>query len=404
MARTHRFPLAPEHRAFRRLAGALAASQIGDWLYNVALLALVFERTHSPTWLAVTTAARVAPIVVLGPLGGVVADRFDRRRVLIGSDVARVGVMGALALVAAAGLPIALAPLLAALATAAGSPYPSAIAATTPRLVADVDLPAANALRSAIGAAGIVVGPAAGAVLLLLASPAAAFLANAGTFALSALLVASVPAGPAFAPGGSDGGVLADLRAGAAALRRSRPVLLVIGADIAASAMYGAQTVLLVVLAARLGDASYGLLLAAIGAGGLAGASVGARAAAIARPTAVLVGALLAVAVPMALLGAGSSLGAALLLTAVGGGAAVVVEVVADTRMQRLLDEAVFARAYSLALPAALGGIVAGSLAAAPLQAALGLTGAFAACGAAVALYALAVVLLSPRPTAVAAA
>src|SRR4051794_13422805 len=92
MARADRFPAGPAHRDFRRLAAALAASQIGDWLYNVALLTVVYERTKSPTWVALTTAARVAPIVVLGPLGGVVADRFDRRRVMIVSDAVRMAI------------------------------------------------------------------------------------------------------------------------------------------------------------------------------------------------------------------------------------------------------------------------------------------------------------------------
>ena len=54
---------------FRRLLAALAASQLGDWLYNLALLALVFERTRSATWVAVTTAARIAPLL-LAPARG----------------------------------------------------------------------------------------------------------------------------------------------------------------------------------------------------------------------------------------------------------------------------------------------------------------------------------------------
>src|SRR3954469_19262037 len=93
MARADRFPAGPAHRSFRRLAAALAASQIGDWMYNVALLAVVYERTGSASWIALTTAARVAPIVLLGPLGGVVADRFDRRRVMILSDAVRMALM-----------------------------------------------------------------------------------------------------------------------------------------------------------------------------------------------------------------------------------------------------------------------------------------------------------------------
>src|SRR4051794_4059329 len=210
--------------SFRRLVAALAASQIGDWLYNVALAMLVFERTGSATWSALTTAARILPIVALGPLGGVVADRFDRRRLMIVCDALRMGVMGALGIVALAGLPIVLVPVLAAVATAAASPYAPAVAATTPGLVTDAELPGANALRSAIGAGALVAGPAAGAILLASASPAAAFSPNAATFALSALLVGSLPAGEHFAPGTRDAGrtsVRAELREGAAALRAS---------------------------------------------------------------------------------------------------------------------------------------------------------------------------------------
>ena len=75
--------------AFRSLLAGLAVSQVGDWLYNLALVTLVYQRTGSAMWAGVATAARVVPIVVLGPLGGVVADRFGRRGVMIASDVSR---------------------------------------------------------------------------------------------------------------------------------------------------------------------------------------------------------------------------------------------------------------------------------------------------------------------------
>ena len=188
------------HGAFRRLVAGLAISQAGDWLYNVALLAFVYERTHSATWLAVTTAARVAPIVVFGPLGGVLADRFDRRRVMVASDLVRVVLMLGLATVALTGLPVVLAPVLAALATAAAAPYPACTAATTPRLVPDADLPGATR-RDRRSAWARWRRPVVGAALLFLGSPATAFLVNAGTFALSALAVLSIPAGAAFRPG-----------------------------------------------------------------------------------------------------------------------------------------------------------------------------------------------------------
>jgi hypothetical protein len=117
-----------------------------------------------------------------------------------------------------------------------------------------------------------------------------------------------------------------------------------------------------------------------------------------AGPSAVLVGALLAVAASMALLAASPSLAVAMVLAAAGGAGSIVVEVLSETGMQRLLHETVLARAYGLALPAALGGIVAGSVAAAPLHGLLGLDGALVACGATVALYAAVAALASATP------
>src|SRR5215813_7772753 len=115
------FMVALRQRDLRRLFAGLVVSQAGDWLYNLALLAFVYERTGSSAWVGITTAARILPEVVLGPLGGVLADRHDRRTVMISSDVLRAASMAALALVALAGGPIVLAPVLAALCTAAGA-------------------------------------------------------------------------------------------------------------------------------------------------------------------------------------------------------------------------------------------------------------------------------------------
>src|ERR1035441_8574272 len=154
-------------RPFQRLLASLAVSSCGDWVYNVALLALVFERTHSGTWVALTTAARVLPIVLLGPLGGVIAGWHDRRILMIGADLVRAVLMLALAAVAAAGLPIVLTPLIAAAATAAGTAVPSCVAASTARLVPGPELQRANARRAAVGQAAIVAGPALGALVLV---------------------------------------------------------------------------------------------------------------------------------------------------------------------------------------------------------------------------------------------
>ena len=375
------------HGSFRRLIVGLAVSQAGDWLYNVALLAFVYERTHSAGWLAVTTAARVAPIVVFGPLGGVLADRFDRRRVMVVADLLRVGCMLALAAVAFSGLPVVLAPVLAGLATAAAAPYPACTAATTPRLLPDADLPGANALRSAIGMGAVAAGPVFGAALLFLGSPGSAFLVNAGTFALSALAVLSIPAGPEFRPGRRSGerqSVLADIVLGARALKAHPAAVRVLGADVVCSVIYGMQTVLLMLLsrAFGFGAAGYGYVLAGLGAGGILGTLVAGRAAASGRPRAVLAGTLVLVAGPSALMAFTPWLPGLLGWAVIAGGGAALVEVLCETVLQRGLDEDVFARAYGVALPVSLGGIVAGSLVAAPLTLLVGLTGAMVSTGA----------------------
>jgi MFS family permease len=394
------FMLVRRNRPLRRLLAALAVSQIGDWLYNLALVALVYDRTHSVAWTAVTTAARVVPMVVLGPFGGVLADRYDRRRLMIVADVLRVASMTLLALVAAAGLPLLFAPVLAAVSTAASTVYPPAVAATLPRLVADDDLPAATAARSVIQSVSIIAGPVGGALLLLLGSPATAFLLNAATFAASAVILLGLPAGALFAVARREAGasgVLRELRAGAAALRGNAVAARLVGADIMCSLAYGAQTVLLLLLGRELGygDAGYGYLLAGCGFGGLVGAAVAARLGGARRPRHVAV-ILLAVAIPSSLLAVTPWLAGAVFLAVVIGAGSVMVEVVVDTALARSLDEAVLARAYGLAFPASIGGIVVGSLIAAPLVALVGLSGALAAIGGLVAVYCL--VLCLPVP------
>jgi MFS family permease len=396
--------VARRYPRFRRLLASLAVSQAGDWLYNLALLAFVYERTHSSAWLGITTAARVLPIVVCGPLGGVLADRYDRRRLMLASDGIRVVLMLALALAAAAGLPVLLAPIIAALATAASSAYVPSVAATTPRLVDDADLPAANAARSAIGQICIVAGPGFGALLLLLGPPSLAFAINGATFALSALAVASLPAGPLFAPAGEPDrapNVLRELGEGARALLSQPVARRLVGADVVASAVYGAETVLLLMLSRELGlgDHGYGYLLASFGLGGVLGAGVAGRVAAGERVRTVLVAALTVLGASTALLADPFGFGGALALGIVGGAGSIVVEVMADTGLQRALPEDVFARAYGFAYPAALAGIVIGSLIAAPLVALFGVRGAFVALGALVALYAL-TLLRRPEPAA----
>ena len=381
----------PGGRPFHLLITSLAVSTCGDWLYNVALLALVYERTGSPTWVSLTTAVRVVPIVVLGPIGGVLADRYDRRRLMIGADVIRAGLMVLLGIVAATGLPILLAPALAGAAAAAGVVYPSCVAACTARFVDDHDLQRANAVRSAVGQAAIVVGPALGAVMMVVAGPSVSIVLNAVTFIVSAFAVGTIRAREKFAPPERTGEVempsmLSDIKSGARALRGAPAAIRLVAADVLGSAVYGMLTVTLVLVSRKVGAGTggYGLLLGGFGLGGVIGATVTARLDAPSRWRGTLAVAILLVGIPLAALGVVPTLAGALALAVLGGGGMIVGEVLGETALPRMLDDEVLARAYGLAFPVSISGIVAGSLIAGPLVSAFGLTGTLAVGGAAV--------------------
>jgi predicted MFS family arabinose efflux permease len=379
--------------AFRSLIAGLAVSQVGDWMYNLALIALVYQRTGSALWAGVATAARVVPLVVLGPVGGVVADRFGRRGVMIACDLARLLLMLGLGLVAAAHLPVLLAPVMAALATAAGTPYLPCVSAVTPRLVRGADLPGANAARSAVAAAGLIAGPALGGVLLLATgSTAVAFAVNALTFAVSAAFTLAIGDRRAFdvvpAVAARRAGLFSEIADGAAALRAHPAAVRLVGADILCSLVYGMQTVLLVLVArnAGLGLHGYGYLFAAIGAGGLAGTSLAGRVARLPQRVA-LAASLVMVGVPMLVMPLAHWAPVAVVLAGFTGAGAICVEVMTETGLQRMLDDEVFGRAYGLALPASVAGIAAGSLVAPLLVSAFGATAALLACGGVVVAY-----------------
>ena len=162
------------------------------------------------------------------------------------------------------------------LASVAGCAEQPAALAMLPRLVGESRLGAANALLHTVQDLGAVVGPAIGAILLAVAPDSVAFLANGATFAVSALLVSMI---------GRRGGR-------AAACRRAHSPSIAHGLRTAAGApfaiplfllvamvelTYGAQTVQLVVYAERslgLGSGGYGVLLTALGLGGLLSAIV----------------------------------------------------------------------------------------------------------------------------------
>ena len=350
-------------RDARALIGASAASQLGDWLYNAALLGYVYSATGSAAWVGAATVARLLPYVLLGPVGGAIADRYPRRTVLLAGDLLRMLLMAALALVVALDASVAFVIALTMLASAAGCAEKPAALAFLPRLVGESRLGAANALLHTVQDLGTVLGPAIGAVLLAVASDFVAFLANALTFAVSALLISTIGlrGGPAKVPVGALAHIAHGLRT-AAVTPFAVPLFVVVAM---VELTYGAQTVQLVVYTERslgLGSGGYAVLLTALGVGGLLSTFVNGRLASSRRVAlAVIVTGALACATQLAYAGT-DLLAVALAATLIGGGGMVACEVVAETTLARVVSSDVLGRVMGVFDASSVLAMVAGAL------------------------------------------
>lgn len=155
------------HRDFALYFAGNVLSNCGTWFQNVALSLLVYRLTHSSLWVGVVNFAQFAGVLLLAPWAGAAADRGDRRRLIIATQLVATVTSGALAAVVALGdgaLPavIALA-LLLGLTTAFATP---AMQAILPALVPREDLPAAVAMNSVTFNLARAVGPVLGALVV----------------------------------------------------------------------------------------------------------------------------------------------------------------------------------------------------------------------------------------------
>ncbi len=347
----------------RALIGASAASQIGNWLYNAALLGYVYSATHSAGWVAAATICRLLPLVLLGPFGGAIADRYPRRTVLLAGDALRLLIMAAIAATVASAGPVALVIAITALASAAGCAEKPAAVAFLPRLVGEVRIGPASALLHTVQDLGVVIGPAIGAILLAVAPAWVAFVANGATFAVSALLISAIS--PDRAPAGGRTSGVAQLAEGLRTVRTTAfaPWLILVVAMVEFT--YGAQTVQLVVYARQslgLGSGGYGVLLTAVGAGGLVSAAVNGRLATSRRVSLiVIVTGSLACATELAYAGV-QVLTIALAVTVIGNVGLVSCEVVGETALARLVPREALGRVIGIFNAVSVAAMIAGAV------------------------------------------
>ena len=351
-------------RDARALIGASAVSQLGDWLYNAVLLGYVYAETGSAGWVGAATIFRLLPWVVLIPVGGMLADRYDKRTVLLLGDTARCVLMLGLAAVVAAEGPVVLVLVLTTLASVAGSAERPATIALLPRLVGESRLGPANALLHTVQELGVVLGPAIGAALLLVAPDYVAFLVNAGSFAFSAALISTIRRRAGGAAATDSGGAGQQFRRGLRIAWSTRFVVPLILVVAMAELVYGAQTVQLVVYTDTeldLGPGGYGWLLAALGVGGVLSAVVNGRLAAGTRVAAVVIVAAALYCATQLLYAVTDVLAVALLGTVLGGAGFVTCEVVAETALARVVPDDALGRVLGVMQGVSIAMMLAGA-------------------------------------------
>jgi CRP-like cAMP-binding protein len=372
-----RFRDALASRDFRVLIGAFTLDQIGTWAYNVVLLVYVYERTGSATWVAVTSAVRWLPGLLLGPYAGLLGDRYEKTLVLrVSGLLSGLAMLGLAAVVATDG-PLLLLLALAFLCALLLTPYPTAAMALRPEVVQEKDLAAANALFTTVDSLVIVLGPLLGAVLLAVDERSTTFLLNAVTFFVASVWISTVKVRSTVGTD-RDQSFRKQIAHGVSALR-SEPVAMVLVLFVALdSAVYGATTVLYLPMAERFGSGSdsYGVLVASFALGGVLVAGVVNKLSSLARLAPVVLGGMLLMGLPFAATVLTESLLVGAALQGLVGAGMVAVDVLAITALQRDLPREVLSRVLGILTTLAVGGMLLASLLMAPLLAGAGLEAA----------------------------
>jgi MFS family permease len=255
---------------FRLLVLATFASGLGTWIAVIALTVDVYDRTGSAKWVSGLLVADFLPSVAIGLLFGPLIDRLSRRRIMVVADLARVGIFVALPFAGSAAAIV----LLAAAAGFATGFFRPASYAGLPNLVDAEDLAAANSLLRGGEYLSWTIGTAVGGVIVAASSPDPAYVVNAVTFLVSALLILRIAPSLLQAATAVSRGHWRDVADGFAIVFGSRVLLAVFFAwnlVMLANAGINVAEIVLAKVEFDGGDVGFGFLWAASGLGLLIG-------------------------------------------------------------------------------------------------------------------------------------
>lgn len=358
-------------RDFRLLWAGSLVSSLGSWLLTIAIPAHVLLVTGSLRDTGLTLAAEYLPLLILGPVAGVVVDRCDRRRLLIAANLFCAVAVAMMLLGTSPGRYWVL--YLALIAENSGTVLSSpALQAMTPAVVGTGPLlSSANSLTSASSGIVRLVGGPLGAILFAACGIQALIVADSLSYVMAAIAIALTARSERGDRRRANGKPAArrlarDLRQGLQALRGQpavRPLLPVTVIYLAANASLSALLIPLGIQ--RLGGGEHtGLLLACLGVGFLLGAPVIRVLIDRIQPRNLLAVTLAVTACGYFLLFSSRSLATALPAAVIIGTFGSMSLVIPQTTMQRLIPDAVLGRISAIFLTgeaaATLGGAVAG--------------------------------------------
>jgi MFS family permease len=370
----------------RRLELAWAFSIVSTWAYSIAVVVFAYAEGGA-TAVGLVGLLRWVAAGVVSPFAALLSDRYDRRWVMIGSDLLRAALIAgaAASVLADAAAPVVY--VLAALVSVAGTPFRPAEAAFTPQLVQTPEqLGAANVVASAIESTGIFVGPALGGLLLSATSVSTTFFVTAGGVVVSAILLLRIGARPPVPADEAEtgGGVRAELLAGLRAIFGDRSVALLVGLFAAQTFVDGLLGVLIAVVALDYlagNAATVGWLNAASGIGGIVGAGIAGVLVGRGRLAADFGLGVLLFGLPLALLATWQNEGLALVLLAAIGVGNTLADVSGMTLLQRVTPAAVVGRVFGVLESVLLLTVAAGAAVAPALVSALGTRAALVVAG-----------------------
>ena len=357
-----------ENRALSALIAGGALSAFGDWLYLAALPIIVYQATGDAALVGLAAAGRLLPFLLLSMPAGLVADRFDRRGILVVAESLRCGLMLAMGALYVAQADVTVLIAVATAAAAAGTFAMPAQGALIPSVARDEnELGLANATSATLENIASIFGPIVAGILVLAGGLGVACLINAISFAVVVALV--VRTRPRGARVGLDlptpdeeqlgAGIEATPGLGEILRRASRPIVL----DAAISFACGALGVLPVLIAVDhlgAGEAFAGLL----GAGSGIGAVLGGVAAGVlvsrapSRGLAVGIG---IAAASLAAVAATTSPVVAIAATGVALGSLVMLDTLNLTALQRSVPGSHLGRAFGVLHTSAAVWLMAGS-------------------------------------------